>query len=114
MIVRALALAALSALGQTGDENFENIVQPLLTEPTAAYCLNMAKLNLYECLSVSRPYYEDVFCLGQHAMMDTGTCVIKAAGSPTPSYTAPPPPPAPEPKSKSKGKAPAKAPAKKK
>jgi hypothetical protein len=44
----------------------------------------MAKLNLYQCLAVSRPHYEDVFCLGQHIMMDTGRCMIKAAGLPEP------------------------------
>ena len=42
----------------------------------------MAKLNLYQCLAVARPNYEDVFCLGQHAMMDTGRCMIRAAGLP--------------------------------
>ena len=25
------------------------------------------------------PHYEDIFCLGQHALMDTGECVAKAA-----------------------------------
>ena len=26
------------------------------------------------------PNYEDVFCLGRHAMMDTGQCVTQASG----------------------------------
>ena len=46
--------------------------------------MNLSKLNLYQCLAVARPHYEDVFCLGQHAMMDTGRCVIKASGMPEP------------------------------
>jgi hypothetical protein len=46
--------------------------------------MNMAKLNLYQCLAVSKPHYEDVFCLGQHIMMDTGRCVIKASGNTEP------------------------------
>ena len=44
----------------------------------------MAKLNLFQCLSVAGPEYEDVFCLGQHAVLDTGQCVAGAAG-PSPS-----------------------------
>ena len=40
----------------------------------------MARLNLYQCLSVAGPNYEDVFCLGRHAMMDTGQCVTQASG----------------------------------
>jgi hypothetical protein len=117
LITRALALAAIAALGEAGDDKFDKVVLPLLTEDSSAYCLTMAKLHYYECLSVSRPYYEDVFCVGQHAMVDTGMCVIKAAGSPHPAFVEPPPPPKPEPKAKpkGKGKAPAKkAPAKKK
>jgi hypothetical protein len=109
LITRALAIAAIAALGEAGDDKFDTVVLPMLTEDTAAYCLNIAKLNYFECLSVSRPYYEDVFCVGQHAMVDTGMCVIKAAGSPHPAFVEPPPPPRPEPKAKPKGKAKAKA-----
>ena len=44
-------------------------------------------LNLYQCLAVSKPHYEDIFCLGQHVMLDTGQCVMIAAGAPPPAYT---------------------------
>ena len=111
LITRALAIAAVAALGEAGDDKFDSIVLPLLTEQTAAFCLSSAKLNYYECLSVSRPYYEDIFCVGQHAMVDTGACVIKAAGSPHPAFVEPPLPPPPAPtkaKGKGKGKAPPK------
>jgi type II secretory pathway component GspD/PulD (secretin) len=57
-------------------------VMPILTEVNSASCFNMSKLNLYQCLAVAGPHYEDIFCLGQHAMIDTGTCVLKAAGAP--------------------------------
>jgi hypothetical protein len=50
----------------------------------------MSKLNLYQCLAVAKPHYEDVFCLGQHVMMDTGACLMKGVGMAEP---APPPPP---------------------
>jgi hypothetical protein len=82
-VIRALAVAALAALGEAGDANV-NTVLGLVTEPNVGMCMNMSKLNLYQCLAVARPHYEDVFCLGQHGMMDTGRCMIRAAGLPEP------------------------------
>jgi hypothetical protein len=79
MVVRSLAVAALAALGYADDEHLEQVT-PLMSDPTSGNCLNLAKLNLYQCLAVSKPYYEDVFCLGQHAMDDTGACLLKSAG----------------------------------
>ena len=38
----------------------------------------MAKLNLYQCLASAGPHYEDIYCLGQHAMIDPGQCVVDA------------------------------------
>ena len=83
MVIRSLAIAALSALGAATDANIESI-NALMVEPNVGSCANMAKLNLYQCLAVSKPHYEDVFCMGQHAMMDTARCVIKASGQPEP------------------------------
>ena len=73
----------MAALGEAGDANVTTVMG-LITEPNIGGCMNMSKLNLYQCLAVARPHYEDVFCLGQHAMMDTGRCMIKAAGLPEP------------------------------
>jgi hypothetical protein len=42
----------------------------------------MSKLNLFQCLAVSKPWYEDVFCLGQHVLIDTGECIYASSGSP--------------------------------
>jgi len=83
VVVRSLALAALAALGEANDANMDTILAEM-AEPQVGFCMSMAKLNLYQCLAVSRPHYEDVFCLGQHIMMDTGRCMIKAAGLPEP------------------------------
>jgi hypothetical protein len=83
MVVRGLAVAALAALGQAGDASLD-LVTPVMAEPNAGTCLSLSKLNLYQCLAVSKPYYEDVFCLGQHAMIDTGKCVMRSVGVPTP------------------------------
>jgi hypothetical protein len=88
LVVRSLAVGALAALGYGEDANLEQVM-PLTAEPNSAQCLNMSKLNLYQCLAVSKPHYEDVFCLGQHVLMDTGACLMKGVGIAEP---APPPP----------------------
>ncbi len=82
-VTRSVALAALAALGAAGDDAMPNL-QSLLEDPNSGYCLNMAKLNLYQCLAVAGPHYEDVFCLGQHVLMDTGSCMIKTVGAAMP------------------------------
>ena len=79
MVVRSLAVAALAALGYADEANLSTVMA-LVADPTTSTCLNMSKLNLYQCLAVSKPYYEDVFCLGQHSMEDTGACLIRGAG----------------------------------
>lgn len=86
VVTRGLAVAALAALGEAGDEN-DAAVQALLSDPNDGFCLNMSKLNLYQCLAVAKPWYEDIFCLGQHVLIDTGQCIAKAAGQPRPVQT---------------------------
>ena len=82
-VVRSLSIAALAVLDYAGETNLETL-NALMAEPNTSSCASMAKLNLYQCLAVAKPHYEDVFCLGQHAMMDSGRCVIKASGMPEP------------------------------
>jgi hypothetical protein len=79
LVIHSLAVAALAALGYADDDSLGQVM-PILAEPGAATCLNMAKLNLYQCLAVAKPHYEDVFCLGQHVLEDTGHCLMKGAG----------------------------------
>jgi len=112
-VVRALGVAALAALGYDRDGQTD-MVTPLMADAVGGTCLNLAKLNLYQCLAVSKPHYEDVFCLGQHAMMDTGVCVMKSAGAALPlevktkpldvSLTSKPYKAAPKPKARPKAK----------
>jgi len=87
VVSRGLALAAMAVLGQAG-EGAADRLQPLMTEEKGGECLHMAKLNLFQCLAVAGPHYEDIFCLGQHAMMDTAQCVIAASGVSHPVMTA--------------------------
>jgi len=77
--VRAAALAALAVLGAAGDDDVGRL-GAVLHEKKSGFCMKMAKLNLYQCLAVAGPHYEDVFCLGQHALIDTAQCVNDAAG----------------------------------
>ncbi|HZZ32716.1 MAG TPA: hypothetical protein VFE10_12085 [Phenylobacterium sp.] len=72
VVARGVALAALSALGEARQG------RSLMSEPRTTSCLHMAKLNLYQCLASAGPNYEDVYCLGQHAMIDPGQCVVEA------------------------------------
>ena len=77
VVARGVALAALSVLGEEGRG------RGLMSEPKTGSCLRIAKLNLYQCLASAGPHYEDIFCLGQHAMIDPGQCVVEATRAPT-------------------------------
>jgi hypothetical protein len=102
VIIRGLALAAVALLGEAGGGH-EPDIEPLLTEPASATCMNMAKLDLYQCLAVAKPYYEDIFCLGTHAMSEAAQCVMIDAGAPppvSPALAQPPTAPAGPPKKK--------------
>jgi hypothetical protein len=79
LVVRSLAVAALAALGYATDDHIDQLL-PLTVEPATDNCLNMSKLNLYQCLAVAKPHYEDVFCLGVHEMQDTGACLMHGVG----------------------------------
>lgn len=79
VVIRGMAIAALAALGEGGEAN-ARYVEALTVDPNNAKCLDLSKLNLYQCLAVAKPWYEDVFCLGQHVLIDTGQCVVKASG----------------------------------
>ncbi len=78
LAARSLALAAESVLGHAQGADRDRLA-PLLTERDSALCLKMAKLNLYQCMAVAGPQYEDIYCLGQHALAETGQCVDQAA-----------------------------------
>jgi hypothetical protein len=92
VVERGLALAALAALGEAGDENTAAI-SAIETEPKSGACLALSKLNLYQCLAVAVPWYEDIFCLGEHALGETAQCLSKDAGDPAQLREAMAPPP---------------------
>jgi hypothetical protein len=110
-VIRAVAVAALAILGQAGPAR-NDAIGAVMQDPNINTCTRMTKLNLNQCLAVSKPHYEDIFCLGQHIMMDSGRCVIKASGQKEP-YEARFVPTV-KPNTPVKATAPAKKPAKKK
>ncbi len=88
LVARAVQLAALAALGQTGEDAYDRIAA-LAFDDTTHTCLHIAKLNLYQCLAVAKPNYEDIFCMGQHGMADTGACLVRNVGNPVPAEVHP-------------------------
>lgn len=74
--VRGTAVAALSVLGEAAR------ARPLLDEARSGQCLRLAKLNLHQCLASAGPAYEDIYCLGRHALSETAQCMETAAKGP--------------------------------
>ncbi|OHB30211.1 MAG: hypothetical protein A2790_05205 [Phenylobacterium sp. RIFCSPHIGHO2_01_FULL_69_31] len=72
VVARGVALAALTVLGQ------DAAARPLLSEFKSGQCLRTAKLNYHQCLAAAGTHYEDIYCLGVHAMRDPGQCVVDA------------------------------------
>ncbi|HXV00154.1 MAG TPA: hypothetical protein VG166_06630 [Caulobacteraceae bacterium] len=79
LVARAVQIAAIAALGEANDGTYDQLSILAADEGTNT-CLHMAKLNLYQCLAVAKPNYEDIFCTGQHGMADTGSCIAHNAG----------------------------------
>lgn len=70
---RMASIAALQALDAV-DTN-QSAVTRLLADPRSRDCIEMAQLQLYQCMSAARFRYENTFCLGQHGMRDVGLCI---------------------------------------
>jgi hypothetical protein len=92
LIARSMQLAAIAAIGEATDAAYDQLTSLTADTDTDA-CLHMAKLNLYQCLAVAKPHYEDIFCMGQHVMVDTGACLARGVGVDTPPDPLPPPQP---------------------
>ncbi|MBL8538022.1 MAG: hypothetical protein JNM59_11520 [Hyphomonadaceae bacterium] len=70
---RMSAVAALQALDAVGAN--QSAVSRLISDPRTRDCVEMAQLQLYQCMSAARFHYENAFCLGQHGLRDVGTCI---------------------------------------
>jgi hypothetical protein len=92
LVAHALQLAAIAALGEAREDTYDQL-SPLTRDEAASACLSAAKRNFHQCLAVAKPNYEDIFCAGQHALLDTGVCMAKAASVDLPPEPVPPPTP---------------------
>lgn len=72
VVSRGLAVAALTVMGENGRAS------ALMSEPRSGMCVRVAKLNLYQCLAAAGPYYEDIYCLAQHGMLEPAGCATDA------------------------------------
>jgi len=82
-VVRGMAVAALAVMGRAGDKE-DLRVATLLQDALAADCLKLAMLNMNQCLAAAGPHYDDVFCVGEHAVGETARCVSAAADGSAP------------------------------
>lgn len=69
---RMLTLAALVVLDAADSERGR--VAALLDEPITQQCLEMQRLQLRQCLSVSVDASERTYCLGRHGLTGPGSC----------------------------------------
>ena len=67
-----LTLAALVVADATQSERRR--VSALLNEPLTQQCMEMQRLQLRQCLSVSVDASERAYCLGTHALSGPGSC----------------------------------------
>ncbi len=82
---RMMTIGALQALDAVSER--ASAVETLMTEQRSRDCLQMAQLQLYQCMSAARFRYENAFCLSQHAMRDVGSCVSAVARPDTTAMT---------------------------
>lgn len=83
---RMTTIAAMMALDATSQQPQQ--VDALMTDQRSRDCVEMAQLQLYQCMSAARFRYENAFCLAQHAMRDMGTCIGGVAMPDAPASTA--------------------------
>ena len=74
---RVLNLAARYDIGAMN----EKVVDVYAKNDRADQCLSMATLTLRQCIAATRTPYEEAFCLGEHALIDTASCVGWVAGA---------------------------------
>jgi len=54
-------------------------VRSAMSERNSKACLNMAQLNLQQCVAAAHKQYEVPFCIGEHALTDIGVCIGEVA-----------------------------------
>ncbi|WP_018147662.1 hypothetical protein [Henriciella marina] len=70
-------LAAYRVLG--GEGGAAAPVQSAMSESQTTGCINMAQLNLQQCIAATHQHFEVPFCLGEHALAEIGSCIAKVS-----------------------------------
>ena len=70
---RIATLAAYRVLGT--EEMSLSQINAAMSERNTRGCLNMANLNLQQCVAAANQQYEVPFCIGEHALSDVGKCI---------------------------------------
>jgi hypothetical protein len=94
LVAHALQIAAVAALGEATDDRYDRL-SAMGSDLETELCLERAKRDLFQCLAVSKPNYEDIFCMGRHEMLQPAGCIAAGAGVELPPEPAPPPPATP-------------------
>ncbi len=74
---RITTLAAFRILGS--DQSSAPSMRAAMKDRETTACLNMANLNLQQCVAAAHKHYEVPFCIGEHALSDVGKCIGKVA-----------------------------------
>jgi hypothetical protein len=91
LVARALQIAAIAALGEATDAEYDHLAS-ISGDLETELCLGRAKRDLYQCLAVAKPNYEDIFCMARHEMLQPASCLASGSGVDLPPEPAPPPP----------------------
>lgn len=70
---RIATLAAYRVLG--ADTATPQELRTAMRETSTRNCINMAQLNLQQCVAAAHKQYEVPFCIGEHALTDVGDCI---------------------------------------
>ncbi|MEL6258107.1 MAG: hypothetical protein AAFQ67_03500 [Pseudomonadota bacterium] len=70
---RIATLAAFHAIGVGNDDMAQ--LQTALSDRDTRGCLNMANLNLQQCVAAAHQHHELPFCISQHALSEIGDCI---------------------------------------
>lgn len=69
---RIATLAAYRVLQASATSPGE--VRTAMTATATRNCINMAQLNLHQCVAAAHQQFEVPFCIGEHALTDIGDC----------------------------------------
>ena len=69
-------IATLAAYRILGEESAPvSQVRSAMSDRPTKSCINMAQLNLQQCVAAAHKQYEVPFCIGEHALTDVGDCI---------------------------------------